>query len=274
MHGIRHGNYRGLPVVFRGGHGAHFTVDHLTFPTEKLTTLALCNDQAIDTEKLVRAMADIMPEHRLVLSEGRAPGGPALARSAGNERLTGVYYDPETPWLDAQISARDGVLHVGSGNNLQTVPLRQLPDGRFTVSGLVLDFPRRASNRPQLRIAWPYEEEPRLLSRWDAKPGWVPRPKGLDEFTGTYFSEDVLHAVRVLQEGNGLVLRRSGRKDESLVPLLPDVFSVRWGNGTPVGMRFVRKDGRVAAIELSDMTPTETVRALRYDRISDGRPLL
>lgn len=163
------------------------------------------------------------------------------------------------------------MLHVGSSVSPETWPLRRLREGRFTAGGPVLDFVSVAGGRSQLRLTWLYGEEPRHLPRWDAPPGWAPQPDALDDFTGTFFSEEVLHAFHVVRQGDALVVRRSGRRDAPLLPLLPDVFSVAWGNSVLLGIKFVREDRRVVAIEASDMTPNEMVRRIRFERIREGR---
>lgn len=271
VHGIRHGSHRGRPVVFRGGHGAYFTADHLTFPAEGVTTLALCNSQATDSEELVRAMADVVLPDRIAAAADPAAAGPAVAAvttpAAEGTRLTGVYFDPRTPWQRVAISVRDSVLHVGDGEAADVYPMRRLQAGRYRIGSNVLDLTTDASGRVQLRVTWPYGQAPTLAPRWDASPSWTVPRDALDGFTGTFYSEDVLHAFRIVREGDALVVRRAGRADARLVPLLPDVFSVAWESGHTVGVEFMRRGGHVVAVDVSDLTSFETVRRLRFDRI-------
>ncbi len=269
VHGIRQESYRGLPAVFRGGHGAYFSVDHITFPTLEVTTLALCNNQAIDSSELVRAMADVVLHDRFASAPETAPQTAAVP-AVEIERLTGVYYDAETPWRQARIAPRDGELHVGSADGPETAPMQRLQENRYAVGGNVLDFIPDEAGGMQLRVTWPYGQGPLHAPRWDAPPNWVPGPSTLDEFTGTFFSEDVLHVVQIVRQGDTLFVRRSGRRDAPLVPVLPDVFSAEWRNGYPVGIAFVREGAHVIALEASDMSLNETVRRLRFDRLRVG----
>jgi hypothetical protein len=49
-------------------------------------------------------------------------------------------------------------------------------------------------------------------------------------------------------------------------------FVVNLGDGgDPIGLTFVRENGRILAIHVTDVTPYEIVRNLRFDRIRRER---
>jgi CubicO group peptidase (beta-lactamase class C family) len=267
VHGIHHGSYRGLPVVFRGGHGGFFSADHLTFRTASVSIVVLCNTQQADTFRLARDVADVVLADRLAPVASSPDVYSSPASQAELDRLAGAYSSSDSPWLVADVMARPGTLVVQYRHGSPELPLQRLADGSWSLGPARLAFGPDRSGRMQVTITF-NQIDPPLVQTREEVARWRPAPGTLEAYTGTFYSDDVATAWQVVRNGEEFLLRRPGRPDAPLVPIRSDLFAgILRDGGQPIGLTFIRDGGRVVGIDVSDVTAYEVVRALRFDRI-------
>ncbi|HVS14239.1 MAG TPA: serine hydrolase domain-containing protein, partial [Thermoanaerobaculia bacterium] len=128
-YGLRHEEYRGLPVVHRGG-GGGFSTELMRFPTQGLTVATLCNDDGAHPLHLSRAVAEIFLGDDME-GAATAPSVPeAVSPPAGEpERYAGTYRTEGLRWSLLDLAAAEGALWEVFPDHRQR--LDRLADGRY-----------------------------------------------------------------------------------------------------------------------------------------------
>lgn len=236
--------YRGLRVIAQPGEKYGFSSSLLLFPDAKFSVTCLCNVKTADPLRLSRRVADIYLEDQLArddnaekISRVAAPSERELAS------LAGVYQDATGGGIRV-VSARGGRLSVGHyGKDALLVPLG---GNRFEVLGtpLVVTFvPPVSGGRRQLREA----VEGNAPTVYLAVDAYAPTPAQLAQFAGTYYSDELQTAYRLVVRTDQLVVMLPRG---TVLPLRPTVQN-RFANNL-LDIRFTPgKDGRATGFLLS-----------------------
>ena len=102
---------------------------------------------------------------------------------------------------------------------------------------------------------------------------WQPDTARLDNYTGTYFSEELDAVWRLVVHDGKLVLWRGGREDGPLQPMQLDVFSRHfglWNEPLIAGFKFGRDSaGRVTHFSITTPPHDDVVRNLQFVRVRE-----
>jgi hypothetical protein len=237
--GINHGTYKGVPVVTHGGADAGYRSILLRFPDQKLGVAVLCNLASADPTLLAQRVADVWLAD--VLKPVPAAGADSRAEVPVSPEflamLAGSYWNGSVlrPFV-----VQDGRLHSTN----PPAALKSLGDGKFvsmTGPAAVITFQVTGGRATSVNIA-PTGGTVEDLQRVEP---YVPSPVALADFTGTYHSEEIEPAYRVVVRESKLMLERVKMPSTTLVPIVTDTFN------SPLGLiRFVRDGGRISGFVL------------------------
>jgi CubicO group peptidase (beta-lactamase class C family) len=251
--GITHGTYRGLATVGHGGSDAGYRSAFLRFPVMGFGVAALCNVASANPTDLTRKVAEVYLEDAMQpapAADAEADDDvPEVALAAERlAALAGLY------WNEEELAARrfevdGGRLYALAGRGRQ--PLKSLGDGRFVgTSGprtpLVFEA---GGSAPRLSVG---------TSVFERREPFTPTAAQLAEFAGTYRSDEIELAYRIVVHEGGLRLERMKAPPAALQPLVADKFT-----GQPGTITFVRDGaGRVTGFTLD----AGRVRHVKFSR--------
>jgi CubicO group peptidase (beta-lactamase class C family) len=245
--GLQHGMYRGLRTVGHGGADAGYRSDFVRFPEQDTSVIVLCSFPDADPAGRARRVADLVLDGRFPEpspSDLNGTDGVRLS-PAQLEAVAGLYARDDTDVLD-QVRVRDGALVFGGGQGRPLVPV--MPD-RFRLGSA--DIRLVAGNTLQGVI----DGRVRVLRRVaSVSPDAALR----DEYTGTFWSEDLGAEYRVERSDGQLRLWNRKRGALRLTPRAEDRFSAG-------GMQISFTRDRVGRID-GFTASTGRVRKVRFDR--------
>ncbi|MBN1148790.1 MAG: beta-lactamase family protein [Anaerolineales bacterium] len=235
--GLIVGDYRGLAAVYHSGGWVGFRSEMLRFPEQSLSVICLANLSAIDPIKLARQAAGVLLAELSVLP----PPAPvrALELAAQDLEIYAGHYCQAASGLIVQLNIRDN--HLSYEDDDVQIALEALGGGRFRPLESPYDFritfERAAPAYPWKMILDPGDEPADVFQH--IQPAQVD-PEQLNEFAGTYYSEELETTYALVVQGEQLYLRRKNIPDEALQTGLEDMF---WRPG--LALRFVRgRSGR------------------------------
>jgi len=282
-YGLRHEEYRGLPIVKRGGNDDGSRTEVIRFPDQHFTVATLCNADTLPPGTLGEGVADLYLGASMRPAPPRPEAPAPVATPAGEiSGFVGLYRPPEESWDVLPIDMRDGVLGevlFDDQHDEWFFPMTPIGDGRFVERGLtgnigILTFHRPARGAPlRLEMSWnggPADSAERIP---DAAV-WRPSAATLAEYAGSWFSSDLDSAWRIEARGDRLVLGRLGRRDLTLRPVTRDEF-VRgfgpWESATSARLQFHRDTaGRLTHLTVSTHPGEESARDVRFVRVPGG----
>jgi CubicO group peptidase (beta-lactamase class C family) len=259
-------DYRGLRAVNHGGAWGGYRAQLLRFPDERVSVATLCNLGQINSSQLAYRVADVVLADRLVprpAAPARAEPAPAgaVVDEATLAAIAGLYRDPATRVMRT-IALEDGRLYlVAGGARYELRPTSatefQLLDAPVAVT---LTAEAATASGPR-RLRWaPAGSAPSTLDRLAIV---APGPAELEEYAGSFHSEELDAAFTLLVDDGALVLRRRGSDPDRLRPLVRDEFSMG-----SAGLRFSRAaDGSIDGFLLD----LGRVRNLRFERSAPAR---
>ncbi|WP_162339629.1 serine hydrolase domain-containing protein [Cyclobacterium salsum] len=247
-------SYRGLKTVWHGGFDPGYTSMLLRFPEEHLTVAILCNITSANPWERAYKVADLylgneMDEEQV--ATGLNYENVTLSHKE-LEVFTGIYKSRDGIMVQS-FDEKDGQLIATIGNTqypLSHIGNRQFSDG---ITHYVLSF-TESGEGDAMTASWspnprPIKGDSLKLDR--ISPRWNPVHNELSEFTGSFFNEELDANWKIVQNDDGLVLKRWGIEDQFLEPLNKDVFAFK-GNTSP-RLEFKREDnGRINHIEVSN----------------------
>jgi CubicO group peptidase (beta-lactamase class C family) len=269
--GLQHGEYRGLPIVHRGG-GGGFATELLRFPEQRFAVATLCNAGAAHPLYLSRAVADVYLDAVMEppAKDADIPQNPVAAPADELARYTGVYRPIDVPWNFVTLANRDGRLWEVFPDT--SIALARLPDGRYFADGLFYTFVQPTPGS-SLRLELSAEAESLLeaLEKMSQSEQWRPGAAALDDYAGRFYSEDLDTTWELVRIGNALVLRGPAAVDQPLTPVSRDVFMRMLGTyDRPLYIRIqFERDTRGAVTRFDVATPPgiDAVRRLRFERL-------
>jgi len=205
-------SYRGVPEISHSGSTAGYSTFLARWPDRGLSIAVMCNAAGAPAGRYAHELAD-----RLITD---FPPAPALdttrVDSAQFAKLAGVYRNERSHValaLDAQPPAR----------------LRALPDGWYWNPGnLRWHFDPGPTGAPvALRAALPDGDTVRYV--YAAAARWNPTPAQLQEFVGSYRSEELGTTYAIRLEGDSLTLGVRPGLDLKLAPTYLDGFAIPGG---------------------------------------------
>jgi CubicO group peptidase (beta-lactamase class C family) len=239
--GMSHGTYRGLATVGHGGSDAGYRADFVRFPSQRLGVATLCNAATANPGLLGRRVAEIFLPAGVLTTAAQPTADDSVEvplPSAQLARFAGLY------WNDADNVERRVVLdadrlHIVLGS--QRTPLKSLGSGAFVMTAAPwtrMSFEEKPPGKVQLRA-----EQDLVLVRMEP---FTPTAQQLEEYAGTYRSDEMDTVFRISTKDGRLQLVRSKLRSTNLDPLFKDAFRV-----PSFVMRFTRNPaGRVTGFQL------------------------
>jgi len=260
--GLGVGEYRGLKHIGHGGADAGFRSAVSYYPEEKFGVVVLANLAQFNTGQLARQIAEIYLADRFKT----APASPVpearkpIRLSKKQLRpLTGAYWISRSRLLRTVALEGNDLFYVRSAADKS--PLVPYADGAFFMK-----------DHPEVKVH--FHADGKIFSRMELTIGdekivgdrvdpFAPTPQSLEEYAGTYESDELDVRYRFVVDGKDLVLDFKKQPDENrLQPLIRDVFATPDGYVT---LGFERDDGgRIIGFRVD----TGRVRGLRFVRVS------
>lgn len=243
--GMTHGTYRGVPTIAHGGSDAGYRSAFVRFPAQHFGVSVLCNT-VTNPMQFANQIADVyLADSLKAVPTPPAPENlPEVALPADQlSRLAGLYWN-EKEWLAIRVVVEEGRLHAAFGRDKQA--LKSVGGGRFVrASGpgpqLVFDLSDGGGQR--VTVGAPSGAGD-VLQRVEA---FTPTPQQLEDFSGTYRSDEIEAVYRITLRQGTLRLERLKFPPSVLDPLVSDTF-----NAQPGTIRFTRDaTGRVTGFELN-----------------------
>lgn len=240
--GLMREEYRGLPMVSHGGAFIGFRAALTRYPTRRLSVAVLCNDYAVDPDRLVERVAD------LYLAVPAAPvAGAAAMRRIDPARLAAYVGRYEIfPGMVASLTSQDSTL----GAEIMGRPsmlLRRQSDSSFTMPQLgnaELAFPLNPHgpvDSVTVVIRGTSDRVPRLA------PAPELSPADLLAYAGAYWSDELQATYTVEMTAGKLFVHRAGGPGIELRLIAPEMFAANVGK-----LMFTRSaGGNVAGFRLS-----------------------
>ena len=248
--GLVIGKYHGVPVVQHGGGTAGYRGFLTRFPDQDLGVAVMCNVAGVNPGALAYEVAD------LYLGDARTEADVSTTATIGMdperlEAFAGSYRDTRTG-RPVTMEASDGALHL-NGTKLR-------PVGATTFQaedGSILEFHEApaAGNRPAAIRRAPAAAD----VRFEPVSAFDPTPAQLEEYVGTFRSDEAEASYAIVVEDGMLVVKDRYGEGMPLTPAYADVFSA---GGSSV---LFRRDqaGRVMELSLSQ----SRVWDLRFNRL-------
>jgi CubicO group peptidase (beta-lactamase class C family) len=267
--GLFHNEYRGLPVFKHSGNMMGYRAQMVSFPEQKFTAIALCNNMAISPPVIAEKLADIYLEGQL------KPDVPALKRVAESlppaitlsekeaPRYAGIYAHPESGRV-FKLSVKDGKL-INSGIFKKEIPVTAISENRL----LIVDDNGRAELNPVFdktgtvsEISAPTKTgKPDIFVR--VKPP-LDSPQQLSEYAGTFYSDEFDADYKISLKGNDLVLQIGETLEPTLIAAYADYFTVQGG---VVNLSFTRDDkGNLTGFVFNSGADGRDVKGITFKR--------
>jgi hypothetical protein len=248
--------------LFVGTHGGVRSVTHTgatsgyraflgRYPEQGLSVAMLCNASNVPTGRAGGRIADAFlgPAAR----HAEAPDFAAMSADFDLAPYEGIYREPVTG-APVMLRVRDGVLTNGGARLL---PL-STADFQVGTSDSQYRFNRSAAGVQSFRLV----DGLSTYRVYERVESWQPARDALDEFEGTYYSDDAETTFEVTATDEGLVLWQRPNDSRTVLPVYRDAF-FRGG----MMVRFRRgPDGGVEALSMS----MGRVYDMRFEKV-DGQ---
>ncbi len=261
--------YKGLPVFKHSGNMSGYRSQVVSFPEQKFTAIALCNNSAIFPSVIVEKLADIyldgqlkpdMPSQKKV--EESLPQAIALSEKEAL-RYAGFYASAESG-AAFKLSLRDGKL-INSGLLKNEVPVTPVSENRFLMTA--------DNNRFDLIPVFSQSgtiSEMKLTMNGGKPDVFVPvkppldSPQQLSEYAGTYYSDELDANHKLVLEGNNLVLRIGENFENPLTAAYADYFTIRGG---AINLVFTRDDkGKITGFVFNSALDEREIKGVTFKR--------
>jgi CubicO group peptidase (beta-lactamase class C family) len=267
--GLFHNKYKGLPVIKHSGNMSGYRSQIVSFPGQKFTAIALCNNMAILPSVIAEKLADIYLEGLLkpdVPSRKRVAETlpPAIALPEKDAlRYAGIYANPETGKV-FKLGLKDGKL-INSGLLQYEIPVMPISENRLLiVAGTDVTELNPVFNKPGTI------SEIKILTKSGKPDIFVPvkppfdSPQQLSEYAGTYYSDELDADYKISLQGNNLSLRVSETLKPTLNAAYADVFTTAGGQ---INLSFTRDDkGKITGFVFNSALDGRDVKGVAFKR--------
>lgn len=245
--GVAVGTYKGLNVVEHSGGDAGYRSHLMRFPDQRFSVACLCNFGGTNPGMFARRTADIYLASVLkpepASQTATAPSATITLTEQELKTKVGAYWDAKTEEI-GRVSLNDGKLQLSvSGLNAALAPIEA---NRFRAVGppAEVTFENSSEGAPAKLVL---KIDGRTPLTFDAVP--PADTSKLSEYEGTYYSEEIDSAYRVVLKDGKLVVTRRKFGPTQLTPAFRDAFSSLSILGT---FRFTRDaQNRVNGFRLS-----------------------
>ena len=252
--------YRGLNVFGHGGAFNGFNADMIRFPDQGFTVFCLCNLSNVESGRLTRQVADVYlaPSFKAESTTNAPP--PKVIQVSDQElaSVAGSYFNFANNNFRRLYVKNGKLIYSRGGSESELAPLG---NKRFLMLGvpdrIEISFKSARAGAPlQMFTA----ANGKVFIVHDAVKAATYTTRQLEEFSGTFYSEEIDATYAISLKDDKLVLRRKNVDGETpLVGQFADAFSAA-GTG---GIRFTRDpQNRVNGFLLT----TGRVRNLRFVR--------
>ncbi len=267
--GLWRNEYKGLPVIKHSGNMTGYRAQIVSFPEQKFTVSALCNNSAIFPSVIVEKLADIYLEGQLkpdVPSQKRVAESlpPAIALPEKDAlRYAGVYASSESGAV-FKLSLKDGKL-INSGLLRNETPVMAISENRFVmVAGTdkyeLIPVVNKSGAISEIK-----------LTTNGARPDvFVPvkppfdSPQQLSEYAGTYYSDEFNADYKIPLKGNNLALQIGDNFEAPLTAAYADFFITAGGH---INLSFTRDDkGKIAGFVFNSALDERDVKGIAFKR--------
>ena len=227
--GLFVGAYKGLREIYHSGTTAGYNAFLTRYPDQHVSIAVLCNATTGAATQYAHAVADIYLANHIRTEP--VPAAKYTLTEKDTNVVTGLYRDTETG-SPLTISTASGTLRSGN------VPLIAMSASRFvTPLGNTYEIDGKGARViDALGTAVRYERvEPVKLTS-----------EQLQEYVGTYTSDEAEASLTVAVEKGGLVLKRRPDATLTLTPVYADAFSLQGAM-----LIFRRDGGRVSQFSVS-----------------------
>jgi hypothetical protein len=261
--------YKGLPVIKHSGNMSGYRSQIVSFPEQKFTAIALCNNSAIFPSVIVEKLADIYLEGQLkpeVPSQKRVEEGlpqPIALSEKDALRYQGFYASSESG-AAFKLSFKDGKL-INSGLLKNEVPVMSISENRFLMAA--------DTNRFELNPVFNKSgtvSEIKLTMNGGKPDVFVPvkppldTPQQLSEYVGIYYSDEFYADYKISLEGNNLVLRIGENFENRLNAAYADYFTIQGG---VINLSFARDDkGKITGFVFNSAADGREVKGIGFKR--------
>ncbi|HEX8568285.1 MAG TPA: serine hydrolase domain-containing protein [Pyrinomonadaceae bacterium] len=267
--GLFHNKYKGLPVIKHSGNMSGYRAQIVSFPEQKFTAIALCNNSAIFPSVIAEKLADIYLEGQLkpdVPSQKRVAETlpPAIALPEKEAlRYAGIYANLETGKV-FKLGLKDGKL-INSGLLQNEIPVMPVSENRL----LVVEGANVTELNPVFNKSGAISEI-KILTKSGKPDVFVPvkppfdSPQQLSEYAGTYYSDEFDADYKLTLKGNNLVLQISENLEPQLTAAYADVFTTANGQ---INLSFTRDDkGKIAGFVFNSAADGREVKGITFKR--------
>jgi CubicO group peptidase (beta-lactamase class C family) len=267
--GLFHNKYRGLPVIKHSGNMSGFRAQMISFPEQKFTSIALCNNSAIFPSVIAEKLADIYLDSQFK-PDAPTPKKvdeslpPAIALPEKDlRRLVGFYGSRETG-AAFKIALKEGKL-FSSGLLPNEAALIPLAANRF----LMMNDNSRIEMTPAFDKAGAVSEIKLIVGGGNTDsfaPFKAPldSPQALAEYAGIYHSDELDADYNLTVEGKNLVLRIGENFENKLNAAYADYFTIRGG---AVNIAFKRDaQGKITGLTFNSSADDREIKGIEFQR--------
>jgi CubicO group peptidase (beta-lactamase class C family) len=268
--GLWRQEYKGLTVIKHSGNIASgYRAQIVSFPEQKFTVSALCNNTAIFPSAIVEKLAEIYLDGQLKPDAPAQKGvaetlPPAIALSEKEAlRYAGIYAHPESGRI-FKLIFKDGKL-INSGIFKNEVPVTAVSENRL----LVVEGNGRAELNPVFDASGTISEirAPNKSGKPDifvpVKPPFD-SPQQLSEYAGTYYSDEFNTDYKISPKGNNFVLQIGENFEAPLTAAYADVFTTAGGQ---INLSFTRDEkGKITGFVFNSAIDERDVKGVAFKR--------
>jgi hypothetical protein len=233
--GVWRQEYKGLPMIEHSGNMSGFRAKIFSFPEQKFTAIALCNNMAILPSAIVNKLADIYlegqlkpatPSQKKTVAENLPPAIVLPEKEA--KRYAGIYAHPESGKV-FKLSVKDGKL-MNSGLLQYEIPVMPVSENRL----LIVEGANVSELNPVFNNSGTISEIKILTKSGKADVFTPVKPplessEALADYAGTYYSEEFDADFKILPKGNNFVLQIRDDFQPPLTAAYADVFTTAGG---------------------------------------------
>jgi hypothetical protein len=237
--------------VSHSGSTAGYSTFLARYPDQHLSVAVLCNLASSNPVGLGRQVADLLLTKPPVATPSGAVAAVSLSQ-AQLDRWSGLYVERSSD-RPLRMTARDGKLFAGEGANSAVTPVSE---NRFRASGAPMELVFAGSGGSRIaQMIRPGGD----TTRFTEVRVVAPTAQALNDFVGTYASDELDVKLVIAIKDGALVLRRRPADEMPMRPLYADDFDSQMGS-----LRFTRDArGRVVGFGIF----AGRVRDVRFRRV-------
>jgi hypothetical protein len=239
----------------------------ITFPEQKFTAIALCNNFALSPPAIVEKLADIYLEGQLKpdvpnpkkVTETLPPAITLPEKEA--LRYQGIYANLETGKV-FKLDLKDGKL-INSGLLQYEIPVMPVSENRL----LIVEGTNVTELNPVLGASGTISEI-KILTKSGKPDIFVPvkppfdSPHQLAEYAGIYYSDELDADYKLTLQGKNLSLQIGENLNPTLTAAYADVFTTG-----PINLSFSRDDkGKITGFVFDSAAGGREVKGITFKR--------